>query len=277
MSQEHPHSTPGRFFPKPVLTAFSSTGLLQRKSKSICEKISNQHNTPETPSKVERSKFIVPLNLTPFALTPKLMQAKSNSNNSSFKPTPLNQEIYSELGVDLISSLNNSTLTSSGPFDSSAFSETIEQAFYEDDFDQSFNQFLDEAEDQIEYEPDFDMDLSNDGIGDPEDEQVEMAAYSSYTEPWKSTKINFLNQWADDCIGRENIFFEIYSYLILIDFKSYYDISENQEDFFAETFEVQDIVGHGSFSVVYRVQSKLDHRLYAVKKTKLPYKGQIDR
>lgn len=63
----------------------------------------------------------------------------------------------------------------------------------------------------------------------------------------------------------------------MLDFKLYYDISENQEDFFAESFEIQEIVGHGSFSVVYRVLSKLDQRIYAIKKTKLPYKGHIDR
>ncbi len=193
MSQEHPHSTPGRFFPKPVLTVFNSTGLLQRKSKIISEKNSTAHNTPETPSKIERSKFMVPLNLTPFALTPKLMQVKSNSN----KRTPLNQECFSELGDELESSLNNS---------SGAFSEVIDQhAFSEEAFDQSFNQFLDYEE--AENEPDFEMDLASSSPCKPgEESSAETAAYSSYTEPWRSPKVNFLNQWVDDCIGKTLLF-----------------------------------------------------------------------
>jgi hypothetical protein len=200
MSQEHPHSTPGRFFPKPVLTAFSSTGLLQRKSKGIYEKNSAQHNTPDTPSKAERSKFIIPLNLTPFALTPKLIQAKSNPNTSN-KPTPLNQEVYADLGIELLSSLNNSTLNSSYAFNSSAFSEIVDVSS-EEAFDQSFNQYLDDNQVEEEYDPDFDMELNNYSHCETEDEPINVTACTSYTEPWRSTKINFLNQWVDDCIGK---------------------------------------------------------------------------
>ena len=73
MSEDHPDSTPRRSFPKPILSAFGSTGSLQRKTRGILDKnLQSTNYTPETPLKMERSKFIVQSNLSPFALSPKL-------------------------------------------------------------------------------------------------------------------------------------------------------------------------------------------------------------
>lgn len=145
---------------------------------------------------MERSKFIVPLNLSPFALTPKLLLAKSNSNTSSNKPTPLNNEFSSELGEELTtSSMDNSTLASS-----CALGEPFDQTISEDAFDQSFNDFLDNS--VMDEESDFDMEMYDCSPERTEDEAVQVAAYCSYTEPWKSNKVNFLNQWAENCIGK---------------------------------------------------------------------------
>lgn len=198
MSQEHPHSTPGRFFPKPAITAFNSAGILQKKSKVITERNSLLSNTPETPSKLERSKFIVPLNLTPFALSPKILLSKS-SNTATNKPTLLKQESAFDNSSDLPSSFDDSILNTSCNFNSSMLNEVYDQEMAEESFDQSFNYFLDAP---AENDVDFDMGSTTCSPGRNDDESVEYAAYSAYTEPWKSVKMNFLNQWAEDCIGK---------------------------------------------------------------------------
>ncbi len=48
-------------------------------------------------------------------------------------------------------------------------------------------------------------------------------------------------------------------------------------DYFADNFEILELVGHGCFSVVYKVRSKRDDQIFALKKTKSSYKGNSDR
>ena len=48
-------------------------------------------------------------------------------------------------------------------------------------------------------------------------------------------------------------------------------------DYFATNFEILELIGHGGFSVVYKVRSKRDDRIFALKKTKTSFKGSNDR
>ena len=66
------------------------------------------------------------------------------------------------------------------------------------------------------------------------------------------------------------IFLACYEYENLHDFSEY-------SDYFADNFEILELIGHGCFSVVYKVRSKRDHQIFALKKTKSPFKGNSDR
>lgn len=48
-------------------------------------------------------------------------------------------------------------------------------------------------------------------------------------------------------------------------------------DYFADNFEILELIGHGGFSVVYKVRSKRDDQIFALKKTKTSFKGRSDR
>lgn len=67
-----------------------------------------------------------------------------------------------------------------------------------------------------------------------------------------------------------NWFLACYNYEILDNF------CENS-DYFADNFEILELVGHGGFSVVYKVRSKRDDQIFALKKTKTSFKGSNDR
>lgn len=59
----------------------------------------------------------------------------------------------------------------------------------------------------------------------------------------------------------------------------YENIAENSEysDYFADNFEIMELIGHGCFSVVYKVRSKRDDQIFALKKTKTSFRGNSDR
>lgn len=193
MSQEHPHSTPRRSLPKPVLAAFGSTGLLQRKAKGFSDKSLLLHNTPETPLKTERSKFILPLNLTPFALSPKFILSRNNS--SAVKTaTGLRNEASFDFSGDETKSFEDSFLQSPYRFTDGSIADTsTDQIMSDYGFDQSFNVFVEKSS---QIAPDLFMcSPSKSGLDGECDESYESDAYSTYTEPWKSSKVNFFNDW----------------------------------------------------------------------------------
>lgn len=51
----------------------------------------------------------------------------------------------------------------------------------------------------------------------------------------------------------------------------------NDEPYFEQHFEVLELLGEGSFSQVFKVRSRDDGNLYAVKKSKLPFKSELNR
>ena len=53
--------------------------------------------------------------------------------------------------------------------------------------------------------------------------------------------------------------------------------TEEQNNYFDSCFEVLSVIGSGSFSDVYRVRSKADGNLYAVKRSKTVFTGEKDR
>lgn len=199
MSQEHPNSTPRRSLPKPVLSAFGSSGSLQRKTRNVGDKnntsLANSY-TPETPLKIERSKFTVPSNLSPFALSPKLLMARNWSLNKS---TDLKNESFLNINFNS-DSFDSGYLNSPSQFSSSAVDDLNNIGMDEVSIAQDINIFLDKTGNFCsDYETDsFSISPSIDSEFAPDSEFV------PFDEPWKSSKVNFLNNWkqSEDAFGK---------------------------------------------------------------------------
>ncbi len=56
----------------------------------------------------------------------------------------------------------------------------------------------------------------------------------------------------------------------------HYNLSK-EATYFNQCFDVECNIGSGSFGDVFRVRSKEDGQLYAIKRSRLPYKGNCDR
>lgn len=212
MSQEHPNSTPRRSFPKPILSAFGSTGSLQRKNRTISDKFGVASSyTPETPLKIERSKFIVPSNLSPFALSPKLMMARNLSIN---KPTDLKNESF--LSISLNSeSFEGAFLNSPSHFSSSALNESLDFNMDEEISSQNYNLFLDK---KIPFYSDFEIDSTSvsPSVGSEVAQETNFAPQNE--EPWKSSMVSFLNNWSysEEAFGKiipTRVIFNVFSLL----------------------------------------------------------------
>lgn len=195
MSEEHPNSTPRRTFPKPVLSAFGSTGSLQRKNRGLTEKANlSSSYTPETPLKTERSKFIIPSNLSPFALSPKFLIARNWSIN---KPTDLKTESFLNINFNS-ESFESGYLNSPSQFSSSTFDDSIILPTEDNSMDLDFNIFLDK---KSNFCSDYEIDSSS--VSPSVVNELLEPNFVPLMEPWKSTKVNFLNDWkqSDDAFG----------------------------------------------------------------------------
>lgn len=190
MSQEHPNSTPRRSFPKPILSAFGSTGSLQRKNRIISDKFNIPSSyTPDTPLKIERSKFVVPSNLSPFALSPKLMMARNLSLNKS---TDLKNESF------LSNSLNSDSfetafLNSPSHFSSSALNDSLDFTIDDDMTGHNYNLFIDK---KLPYCSDFEIDSSSVSPSIVSEATQESNFVPQNEEAWKSSMVSFLNNWS---------------------------------------------------------------------------------
>lgn len=197
MSPENTESTPRRSFPKPILSAFGSTGSLQRKTRILADKnVQASSYTPETPLKLERSKFIVPSNLSPFALSPKLLMARSLPPNKS---TELKNETF--LSSNLNSESFESTfLNSTSHFSSSNLNDSFDFQMGEAVMDQNYAIFTD-------VKPNFcsDYEIDSSSVSPSvTDELMPGNNFFIQNEPWKSAKVNFLNDWSqsEEAFGR---------------------------------------------------------------------------
>lgn len=203
MSQEH-SSTPRRSFPKPILSAFGSTGSLQRKTRGIIDKNSSiNYNTPETPLKTERSKFIVPSNLSPYALSPKLLIERSLSINKS---TDLRNDTIFNINYKS-ESFEDSFLNSPSQFSRSPAEDNFDLITDEDSFDQNYNIFFDK---KTTFEYDYEPNMSSASPSIDNDKEFEQD-FEPLTELWKSSKVKFLNEWtqSEEAFGKIKIFLTV--------------------------------------------------------------------
>lgn len=68
-------------------------------------------------------------------------------------------------------------------------------------------------------------------------------------------------------------------FIIYLACYNYESLDGNSEysDYFADNFEILELIGHGGFSVVYKVRSKRDDQIFALKKTKTSFRGNSER
>lgn len=268
MSWSASKDTPGKLLPKPIPAAFNSAGILQKKTKWFNDKMLASAETPETPLKSERSKFLAPLNLTPFALSPKVLGAKAHS---APKLTTLNRENGLDSPTHSFGGFSESCLLGSpsnyssmlSMMDTDCVNETMED-ICSDMVAEDFQDFTEDDEPnacnfEIQTTDIYSRSQSVAGEGDSYD--IDCAALS-YVEPWKSPFLRFLTDEPS---------------LKSTDFpQNYFDPAL---DYFSSAFEIMEILGHGSFSVVYRVCPKGSRDMlgFALKKTKTPFSGHADR
>ena len=251
-------NTPGKNYPKPPPTAFGSTGLLQKKTRSFLEKGSIHSNTPETPIKTERSKFLVPSNLTPFALSPlNLVKKASSLPKNTNRPTNLVEGVYSTR------SFEKSLLNSPCELLCDSFECCDESNISSELYDASMNVFIEKSSINGDF-----MDICSRTETPP---NVNFSDYTTaYHWPiWKSPKVNFLNEE----------YFEERQVAFASEFSDNDNMGSRESciDYFSANFEIIEMLGHGSFSFVYKVKSKSDGHIYAVKKSKYTFTGFADR
>lgn len=271
MSQEQSSSTPRRSFPKPILTAFGSTGSLQRKYKGLIDKsgLSNTF-TPETPLKLERSRFVIPDSLSPYSLSPKLLSARHLPIGKS---ASLRTESY--LNIDFNSdSFENSYLTSPSQFSENIVDADLEFPIGHDMLDENDDIFLDKSPILLS---DSEIDVTNNFHQELDNIDSE-SNFAFQNESWKSSKVNFLNIWelSENAFGKFKNY-DNYSYFLACHNYESPEYCPDYSDYFAENFEILELIGHGCFSVVYKVRSKKDNQIFALKKTKSSFKGNSDR
>lgn len=262
-------------FPKPNQNAFNSVGKVTKKHDSIHERLSlpMNINTPGTP-KSNRSKFVLPSTLSPFPLSPNVIQSSSRNVpklSASFhaSSTPLRQGYSSDQLVfetDIIGKSSKSPSRmhwdrSASPF---AMGSTLKDS---DMFDLSSTLEHDYEEDEEEEESseiakaDMDCDEPLFGSCDVSPEMLKPF-------PWRTPNVNFLtmeyfSQNPSQCSVRNP------------DCPGY-DFESN-EDYFSFRFEIIEAFGVGSFSNVFKVSDKIDHKQYAIKRSKKPFSGLVDR
>lgn len=253
-------STPWRL-PKPHPNAFASTGTLQKKHRPAADRASLPvMATPETPSKKERSKFILPSNISPFALSPRQIEAsfaKPPATTPARVPTKLSTSFSHNLQNDELCEHPSSCL---GPPTRS--SSPVHYGSLMDDIFGTLDTHSNGDEDE--------------GLASVAEEALENSMRLSYDitklryPSWKSRSPRFLN--SDFFINNDcrQIFFNPSNDADIL------DPTAVIEDYFEANFEVAEVLGRGSFSDVFRVRRKQDGSWFALKRSRDPFSGVAD-
>ena len=215
--------------PRPDIDAICSTGQLAKKQRHDIRRSLPLESSPTTPSKAAKSKFLMPVNITPFPFSPqnlpnsqKLQTPKIDSliHSSCHRPVKIAERNSSPLGSKMHLSMDTDLLAMSD------FESSSDELTYEMDTFSSESAFL--------------------------------------SCPWKCPAVQSLDQM---------YFAKEYPNICCRDCGH----MENSTDYLHENYNVLECVGRGSFSDVYKVTSKIDGTLYALKKNSIPYTGISDR
>mgnify|MGYP002788413670 FL=1 len=212
--------------PKPNIELLSSSNQLG-KLTSNSKNSQPAGSSPKTPTKSAKSKFLLPVNLTPFPFSP------HSGPHLSKLITPKTEPV-SKLDF-------NPSKQPSKQYESS--SPTLHHSYGINEFDEMME--TDDSFSSEEYLHELD-DVGHETLC-----------------PWRCPNV---------CILDENYFRNSYPKL-----NCKKGDCSGELDFLHSNYEVEECIGKGSFSLVYRVISKLDGRYYALKQSLNPYTGISDR
>lgn len=256
-------TTPSRA-PRPNPVAFS-TGALKKKHQIEGDRYSLPAvETPETPYKSQKSKFIVPTSLSPFAYSPKNINRSDHSNHPL--STPGKTKLSASYSVFMDTSEGDSPFdvktscysTGTPTRSSSPIGGNNKTGKYEDVFGLSLG--------DMEDDDDFD-DLDSHGPFDSTESPPSVAAHSpAINPPWKSVHAVFFDK---EYFQRPD-WTHPHS---LIDFHA----SEHAPSYLETHFDILDLIGRGSFSDVFRVRKKGQMTTFALKRSRMPFSGFVDR
>lgn len=271
--------------PKPNPIAFASSGTLPKKTKPFLERLSLPvHATPETPLKKERSKFIIPTNISPFAFSPKNIIGNAKITQGTTK-TQLSSSFKAGHEIDL----PESTLDILEPYTTRSSSPI--HTFRDTKFEENIFGLMDMEEEEEEEDSQMDEDHQDDpfslvaeesyrNLSRYEDEMsldnnIDVSKHHSL--PWKSLHPVFFNtdyfeklEWEDT--GQTPWFPQSHPSSSII-----FDSELPEKEYVESHFEIIEIIGSGSFSDVFRARSKSNGLCYALKRSKQPFSGFVDR
>ncbi|PJF17605.1 WEE protein kinase [Paramicrosporidium saccamoebae] len=250
--------------PKPNPIAFASTGSLPKKHRSAGDRASLPIlATPETPSKKERSKFIIPTNISPFPLSPHQIASYSGKIPSSAvrNSTKLSASFNAgnDMDFDERSSQHGHQTRSSSPV------QNMRECKMEDVFgnieDIGFSDFEDP----------FSVDSHPASVEETKPSFLSTSKLTSL--PWKSPQALFFtpgyfvsDEWRDRTAP-----------VSIPTSSGPFDNSPTELEYFEDFFEVLEAMGRGSFSDVFRVKRKSDGCILALKRSRSPFSGIVDR
>lgn len=252
--------------PKPNQNVFHSVGKLTKKHDSLHERLSLPLHltTPNTP-KSNRSRFVLPSSLSPFPLSPKnitsptLNNAKPLSASYHAVSTPLkigfSSEHLNNFEPETLSKSSRSPSRSQWerPGSPNVVSSSLVRESDILELSSSFGYEDDSSDDGMEIEDDTDI-----GAYDISPEMLRPVL-------WRNPVVNFLT--------RE--YFEGIETGPTLN-RPCFD-PEGLVDYFSCRFEIIESFGDGSFSNVFKVFDRIDGKIYAVKRSKKPFSGTIDR
>lgn len=235
--------------PRPCQSVFDSSSKLSKKHDSLHERLS-MGMTPQTPSTPMscRSKFVLPSNLSPFPYSPKQNQSNPKLSTSiQGSATPLRKGVSSE---QLVFDFETSDKFNKSP------SRLL--------FDRSQSPGSSQFDLSSEVGSEFDLLVGEfDEFG-----SCEISPDLLRPVMWRNPVTHFLDE---PFFAKTNDDFE---YTDVEDFTCSNDMLS---DFFNDNYEVVEVCGEGSFSTVYKVNSKKTNKNSALKLTRKPFSGVTDR
>lgn len=254
-------STPWRV-PKPDQMAFASTGALTKKHKPTTLRMSLPTGaTPETPLKKERSKFIAPTSITPFALSPHRLQrsygvmagAASKLSSSFNAGGPM--EVEQELHLNTEDSIFECPTRCSSPM--GAFLKPMGASASIDDLSEEPVNAPCPVNPFSQCSPAKPGPLAHEEGSD----EFRLTVF-----PWKSGAVHRLDP---------DYFSESTNWLLRASRKELAD--QKFLDYLESKYVILDLIGKGSFSEVFKVRRLLDGCICALKKSRNPFTGMTNR
>lgn len=230
--------------------------------------------TPKTPLKKRSTKFVIPSGRTPFRLPGSEPVARSGHAQKHVPDSPSFTAPRCEGGKRRREAPLSPVTTGAFAADEDLFCTTSSpMQQLQRSFQLSISPQLEEAIHCAVLRQSQVLSDSSDETGD-----ASLAVAEALT-PWRSRQMHRLLAGCFSCDGRAFLAAQcpLHSKAEAVEAVEAAEAAEAAGDFFEESFEIIDLLGHGSFADVYKVVHRRDGCLYAMKKTRQPFAGSADR